>query len=111
MSTLRDQAYFRGGALLDVGIADTRGLLRDLPQGDQLFEITPFGDLGNYFASLDRHFYRQQGMANLFLPTLHLAGTHQLKFGVGRGARGLPPADRAARLRSAERRRHAWPAT
>ncbi len=82
MSTLRDQAYLPGGALVDFGVADTRGLLRDLPQGDQIFQITPFGNLGNYFAALDRHFYRQQGTGNLFLPTLHLAGTHQLKFGV-----------------------------
>ena len=82
MSTLRDQAYLPGGALVDFGVADTRGLVRNLPQGDTIFQITPFGDRGNYFAALDRHFYRQQGTGNLFLPTLHLAGTHQLKFGV-----------------------------
>jgi hypothetical protein len=82
MSTIRDQHYFGRGALLDLGFADTRTLLRDLPQGSQLFEITPFGDLGNYFVSLSRHSYRQQGIANLFLPTLHLLGRHQLKFGI-----------------------------
>ncbi len=68
MSTLRDQHYFGGGALLDFGFADTRGLVRDLPQGDQIFQITPFGDLGNYFAALDRHFYRQQGWPTCFCP-------------------------------------------
>ncbi|HJT89949.1 MAG TPA: carboxypeptidase regulatory-like domain-containing protein [Bryobacteraceae bacterium] len=82
MSSIRDQAYFGGGALLDLGFADSRGLVRDLPQGDALFEITPFGSRGNYFVSLDRHFYRQQWLANLFLPTLRWKGTHQLKFGV-----------------------------
>jgi len=82
LSSIRDQAYLRGGALLDVAFADSRGDLRDIPQGNALFEITPFGNLGNYFENLGRHFYRQQGLANLFLPTLHLAGTHQLKFGV-----------------------------
>jgi hypothetical protein len=82
MSTLRDQAYLAGGSLLDLGFADTRGKLRDLPQGASLFEMTPFGNRGNYFSSTDRHFYRQQGIANLFLPTLHLAGSHQLKFGI-----------------------------
>jgi hypothetical protein len=82
MSTLRDQAYFSGGALLDVGFSDTRTLLRDIPQGSALFQITPFGSRGNYFVDLDRHSYRQQWVANLFLPTLHLAGTHQLKFGI-----------------------------
>lgn len=81
MSSLRDQAYVHG-ALLDVGFADTRGMVRDLPQGNGLFEITPFGNRGNYFSTTDRHFYRQQWIANLFLPTLHLAGSHQLKFGI-----------------------------
>src|SRR5579883_2822397 len=82
MSSIRDQAYLPGGALLDVGFADTRGMIRDLPQGTSLFEITPFGNRGNYFSSTDRHFYREQWIANLFLPTRHLAGTHLLKFGI-----------------------------
>ncbi len=81
MSTVRDQHYF-GGALLDVGIADTRGYLRSLPQGDALYEITPFGSLGNYYVSTDRHFFRQQAVASLFLPTVHWHGAHLLKFGV-----------------------------
>jgi hypothetical protein len=82
MSTLRDQQYFSGGALLDFGVADTRGFLHSLPQGDALFEITPFGNFGNYYVGLDRHFYRQQEVANLFLPTQHFRGTHLLKFGI-----------------------------
>jgi hypothetical protein len=82
MSTIRDQQYFAGGALLEVGFADTRGILRSLPQGTELYQITPFGSRGNYFVNLDRHYYRQQMVANLFLPKLHLAGTHLLKFGI-----------------------------
>lgn len=82
MSTVRDQAYLPGGSLLDIGFADSRGIVRDLPQGDALFQFTPFGNRGNYFSTTDRHFYRQQWIANLFLPTLHLAGTHQVKFGI-----------------------------
>jgi len=81
MSTVRDQAYL-GGALLDVGFADSRGYLRNTPQGDALYQITPFGNRGNYFSNQDRHFYRQQWIANLFAPTRHLLGTHQLKFGI-----------------------------
>lgn len=81
MSTIRDQHYFGGGALLDVGFADTRGMLRSDPQGTSLYQITPSGNLGNYFENLDRHFYRQQTLANLFLPTLHFHGAHLLKFG------------------------------
>ena len=81
MSAIHDQAYLNG-SLLDVGFADSRGMLRDLPQGNALFEITPSGNHGNYFSTTDRHFYRQQWIANLFLPTVHLSGTHQLKFGI-----------------------------
>jgi hypothetical protein len=82
MSTVRDQQYLRGGALLDVGFADTRGYLRSLPQGDGLYQITPFGDLGNYYVGTTRHFYRQQFIADLFLPIVHLHGSHLVKFGI-----------------------------
>jgi hypothetical protein len=82
MSTIRDQAYFAGGSLLDVGFADTRGIVTDTPQGASLYEITPIGNRGNYFSGMDRHFFRQQWIANLFLPALQLGGTHRLKFGI-----------------------------
>jgi len=82
MSAVRDQHYFGHGALLEVGFADTRGILRDTPQGTLLYQITPFGYRGNYFVARERHSYRQQWVGNLYLPTLHALGTHQLKFGV-----------------------------
>jgi hypothetical protein len=80
MSTIRDQHYF-GGALLDIGFADTRGQLRNPPLGNAVYEITPSGNRGNYFSGVNRHWYRQQATANLFLPTVHFGGTHHLKFG------------------------------
>ena len=82
VSNIRDQQYFHGGALLEAGFSDTRTLLHDIPQGDQVYQITPFGNRGNYFVDRYQHAYRQQGIANLFLPTVHLAGAHQLKAGV-----------------------------
>jgi hypothetical protein len=81
MSTLRDQHYFGHGALLEAAFADSRSQVRDLPQGDQIFQITPFGDLGNYFVARERHAYRRQWIGNLYLPTQHFLGTHELKFG------------------------------
>jgi len=81
MSTVRDQHYF-GGALLDLGFADTRVLLRNPPLGDQIYQITPFGNSGNFFSGVNRHGYRQQGVANVFLPTIHFHGTHHLKIGI-----------------------------
>ena len=82
MSTIRDQHYFGHGELFEVAFADSRSELRALPQGNQIFEITPTGDLGNYFVALERHSYRQQWLGNLYLPTVHFLGTHELKFGV-----------------------------
>jgi Carboxypeptidase regulatory-like domain len=82
MSTIRDQHYFSHGALFEVAFADSRSEVSDVPQGDQIFEITPTGDLGNYFVSRLRHSYRQQWIGNLYLPTLHFLGKHQVKFGV-----------------------------
>ena len=82
MSSLRDQHYFGSGALLEAAFADSRSELRDMPQGDQIYQITPFGERGNYFAARDRYSYRQQWLGNLYMPTLHFLGSHQLKFGL-----------------------------
>ena len=82
MGSLKDQIYLPGGALLEVGMADSRGYTHQLPQGHALYEITPFGRRGNYFVDLDRHFYRQQWLANAFLPTFQAHGSHQLKMGI-----------------------------
>jgi hypothetical protein len=81
-SNIRDQHYFAGGALFDVGFADSRGVVREQPQGNQVFEITPYGSRGNYFVNLERHFYRRQWQANLMLPVLHAAGSHRVKVGL-----------------------------
>jgi hypothetical protein len=82
VSSIRDQQYFRGGALAEFGFADTRGLTRDLPQGDQLYQLTPFGAAGNYYISTDQHFYRQQALGTLFLPAYRWHGTHLVKLGL-----------------------------
>jgi hypothetical protein len=81
VSSIRDQQYIGDGALLEAGFSDTRTLLRDIPQGDEVYQITPFGDRGNYFVNENQHGYRQQWIADLFLPTKHLWGAHQFKFG------------------------------
>jgi hypothetical protein len=82
MSTARIQKYFAGGALVDGGYADTRGIMSNLPQGNSLYQITPEGNRGNYFTGFDRHFFRQQWMGNVFLPVVRWGGEHRLKAGV-----------------------------
>ncbi|MEO8373479.1 MAG: hypothetical protein ABI806_30120, partial [Candidatus Solibacter sp.] len=80
MSTIRDQHYF-GGALLDVGFADSRGVTKSSPLGNEVYQITPEGNRGNYFSGINRHWYRQQWIGNLFLPSVKWKGEHRLKFG------------------------------
>ncbi|HVP48999.1 MAG TPA: carboxypeptidase regulatory-like domain-containing protein [Bryobacteraceae bacterium] len=82
VSTLKDQHYFGGDALVEFGFADSRGLVHSSPQGDATFLILPSGHRGNYFEEDARHFNRQQWLSNAFLPPFHWAGTHQLKAGV-----------------------------
>src|SRR5204863_7255989 len=82
MLAVKDQVYFAGGWLVEFGFAGMRTRLRQVPQGGKLFEITPFGQRGNYFENLNRHGQRDEWLANLLAPTFQGAGTHQIKFGV-----------------------------
>ncbi|MFB3827735.1 MAG: carboxypeptidase regulatory-like domain-containing protein [Bryobacteraceae bacterium] len=82
LAALKHQAYFGGGALAEIGFADSRTETAQVPQGTRVFEISPFGSRGNYFVNLRRHSYRQQWMANVFLPAAHAAGRHQVKLGI-----------------------------
>jgi hypothetical protein len=82
MPSLKDQIYFGGGMLLEMGFAETRTVVHQIPQGTTLFEFTPLGQRGNYFVDMDRHAQRDQWLANLYLPTFQARGAHQLKFGV-----------------------------
>jgi hypothetical protein len=71
--------YFRRGAILEFGFADSRSMSRDAPQGRATYLITPFGRRGNYFVDGTRHTSRQQWLANLVLAP---EGGHQMRFGL-----------------------------
>ncbi|MBM3747890.1 MAG: TonB-dependent receptor [Acidobacteria bacterium] len=79
---IKDQLYFGRGALLEAGFAVNRTFAREIPQGDGVFQLTPEGKRGNFFLDAVRKANRDQFLANLFLPTLGLGGSHQLKAGV-----------------------------
>ena len=80
--SIKDQIYFHNGALTEVGFAGSSGFARESPQGQQIFEILPAGQRGNYFVDLTRHSDRQQWVSNTYLPPIHFSGVHQLRFGV-----------------------------
>lgn len=76
-TSLRDQHFFTGGAVAEVGFAATRGYLRESPQGTVLFEILPAGRRGNFFVDFSSHTRREQWTAAFHLPR----GAHQISVG------------------------------
>ena len=107
MSSLRDQAYFGNGALLDLGFADTRANLRDAPLGRPA--------LRNHAFWQSRQLFREPGP-----PLLSPAGNREPVSADAaqariaspevrhrRGARGVSPGSVAARLRGSARRQFA----
>ena len=78
---LKDQHYFRRGLVLEFGYARNSTFGRDIPQGSELYILTPQGRLGNYFADARRWSTRNQWLANAISPTLSLWGAHTLKGG------------------------------
>jgi hypothetical protein len=79
---VKDQIYLTRGTLLEVGVAEMLTLSRLVPFGTGVYIITPTGTEGDNFLNSTQHSRRGQFLTNLFLPSWHLAGTHQLKMGV-----------------------------
>jgi hypothetical protein len=78
---VKDQKYFRSGALLESGVAINRTFEREIPQGSGMLMINPEGTQGNQFVNAVRKGSRDQWLANLFFPSLRWRGRHQLKMG------------------------------
>lgn len=81
-ANIKDQIYFSRGSLVEFGYASNRTFDREIPQGHDLYIITPFGAEGNYFVDNRQHASRDQWLANYFLPSFNLAGEHRVKAGV-----------------------------
>jgi hypothetical protein len=79
---VRDQVYFHGGSLLEVGYAANRTFGREIPQGPGILRFTPDGKRGNNFIDAVRVGSRDQALANYFFAPVTAAGTHRLKAGV-----------------------------
>jgi hypothetical protein len=80
--SVKDQIYVTKGTLLEIGFAGDRNFLRQIPQGDALYDITPLGRAGNYYINSSQTSERGEVLANLFLPSFQAAGHHQLKTGI-----------------------------
>ncbi len=82
MFTAKDQHLFESGILLQAGVATSDFYTSIQPMGVQAYVVNPNGTSGNYYLSNHGHSGRTETLANLFLPTHHAAGKHELKLGV-----------------------------
>ena len=85
LASVKDQYYFKGGELLEAGLAFDQYKLKWTPYGTSPYFITPevFGDTasGSYYLSAATRARRWQALANLFLAPHHWHGRHDLKVG------------------------------
>jgi hypothetical protein len=78
---VKDQIYLTSDVLIEAGYAANRTFSREIPQGHDLYRITPDGARGNFFLDSTMKSSRDQAIANAFLPPFQLWGEHRLKTG------------------------------
>jgi len=81
LATLKDQAYFPGGTLLEIGFGFSQYNNDLQPRGNLTYVIRPEGARGNFFEASEARARRWQGIAHLFLPAAHWHGRHQFELG------------------------------
>ena len=81
LGSIKDQYYFRGGALLETGFGGDQYNLTLTPHGDAGYIETILATGGNYYLHEDSSARRLQGLANLYLPPHQWHGRHDIKFG------------------------------
>jgi len=82
IGSLKDQYYFRGGALLETGFGVDQYSVALTPQGNGPYILTTQVAAGNYYLHANTLARRVQGLANLYLPPHHWHGRHDVKVGV-----------------------------
>lgn len=83
LASVKDQYYFRGGELLEAGLAFDQYNLKWTPYGTSPYSINADQTAGgSYYLSEATRARRWQALSNLFLPPQHWHGRHDLKFGV-----------------------------
>jgi hypothetical protein len=78
---VKDQHSFSHSSLIELGFAASRSYSRSIPQGDSPYVFDPTGRMGNNFSNAARSAGRDQGIANVYLPSFTLLGEHQIKTG------------------------------
>lgn len=79
--SVKQQSYFAGGLLLEVGLAASRFRAQERPMGTLPYLIRPDGTAGNFSRRTDGRSRRLQWLANVYLRPAHWRGRHELKLG------------------------------
>ncbi len=80
--SVKDQAYFTGGWVLETGLAMNHLDRKENPLGSAVYVIGPRGRSGNYFMRSAGSVERLQFLTNLVTPYWNWHGRHSFKFGV-----------------------------
>lgn len=81
MGSIKDQYYFRGGALLETGFGVAQYDVGLAPQGNGSYILTTEAAAGNYYLHENTSARRMQGLTNLYLPPHQWHGRHDIKVG------------------------------
>ncbi|HLW85732.1 MAG TPA: TonB-dependent receptor [Candidatus Sulfotelmatobacter sp.] len=81
MGSLKDQYYFRGGALLETGFGVDQYSVALTPHGNSPYLVTTQGATGNYYLHQNTQARRVQGLANLYFAPHQWHGRHDIKVG------------------------------
>jgi Carboxypeptidase regulatory-like domain len=81
LGSLKDQYYFRGGALLETGFGVDQYSVALTPHGDNPYIVMTQGATGNYYLHQNTQARRTQGVANLYFAPHQWHGRHDIKVG------------------------------
>lgn len=81
-ASIKDQAFFGHGMLVEFGYAHNDFFGAQTPQGRNLFVISTTGNSGNYFLDARQGGTRDEGLVHAYLPIFQLWGSHQFEAGV-----------------------------
>ncbi len=81
-ASIKDQAFFGHGMLVEFGYAHNDFFDTQTPQGRNLFVISTTGNSGNYFLDARQGASRDEGLVHAYLPKFQWWGSHQIEAGV-----------------------------
>lgn len=80
--SVKDQIYLGRGALIEVGYAHNHFRDSQIPQGSDIYVLSPQGRRGNWYINSEQKASRDQAIVDGYLPVFQFAGSHQIKAGV-----------------------------